>query len=478
MLGTQEALARDDVAGIVERFAAAAAAHPLHLSPAAADAKTLTGREALEVNAAARRAVAGEAAPAPAARDDLTTPEARQLRVGLHGVMSAADQKHADAQAMGVVYMGALIQGAANAFEGGAAMRAVAQDLHEGMLLLAAAENKTDTAAAQARIDAAFEKLDRAAPEATAGSAANEVRAVLREAAGDLAAAKTRALAVMDEITHAPDGTPLVHDGDFGYRFDESGRISSPALPDLQAFGGVMTPVRDACVPPLEALDEAVGALQDALPGTEDAAALRSLCGDLAGVEDLNPAAARTLEPQVQGLCDAAAKKEAAALFGLDLLALPPDASAADLAGRIDWTAVGNDPGRAARILDHVQGVLADVRPSGNPAEEADPALMRAARPLQTAREAALAAALESSPLVSDAAKARARALAAPTDAPAGERALALDRQLQALRDGLSEAVAAMDPKPAADALLARYGIDAQHPTGGMRGGLAGLAGA
>ena len=494
----QTALDRPDLAGLVSRFTAAAARHPAGMPAAAADLSTIEGREAAEVNKALERAqdYTTQYRTATALRStqaELHTPRAKELRTGIEALFSAADQKGSGAQCLGAVYAAGLMQASADVFASSKAMSAVATDLQQGVLLLMAAETKADADAAMARINDAFAKLDQAEPQSAASPEANEVRTVLHEAVDLLASQKADALGVMNEVSTTPEGAPDIHGGDFGFRTDESGHVSTDASTKLRAFGGVMNPARDAAAAELEKLEREVDRVQDAVQDGMRAN-IREVCGELNALDALNPAAAAAVAPQATALAQKVVTEELAELFGVDPAAVqqhqaaqssqsaqsPQSIAPQDAIGlHIDWQAINADDQRAAQVLLGVNDALSEVRPQGSLGVAADPDLMKAVLPYQAVREEALASLLADSPLVSDAVKSQADAIAAAAAPGASplEAAMTQDARLAKLQEGLAASVALRGAGTIADELLAQYAIDADHPMGGMRGGLAGLAG-
>lgn len=483
-LPSQAQLNRADTAALAARFADAAAAYPANLAPQTSDQTMLADREAAAVNRALRAVLSGAdedlaAAEASPSRSPLHTAAGKRLRADLDALVRAADQKGASAQALGAIYLAGRIQTSGSDFTP-KAQAVIANDLFEGVVRLLAAEEPQAAEDAKQMIRSAFEKLDQLSPPGVSSDAANEVRAVLGEMTDALAAAKEKSLSAMAQVRTAADGSADIRAGEFGFAPDEAGRITTGAHKDLRAFGGVMTPLRDSAAGALSNLSKTVDQAQTVIESA-DSESIRAACAELAAVRELNPAAARALDPLAQSIAQKAVLGELALLFAVDSSGFSASAGRPEdvLAGRIDWQSFDQSDSKTAALFAHIDAVLSEVRPQGVSTLDApaDESLLEALLPYQQARESALVRLLGDSPMIAEGFKAEASALLLGPETNALERALATDKALAKLQEGLAETLAARDPQPAADELLSRFGIDETHPLGGMNGGLTGLAG-
>ena len=483
-LPSQAQLNRADAAALAARFADAAAAYPANLAPQTSDQTMLADREAAAVNRALRAVLSGAdedlaAAEASPSRSPLHTAAGKRLRADLDTLVRAADQKGASAQALGAIYLAGRIQTSGSDFTP-KAQAVIANDLFEGVVRLLAAEEPKDAEDAKQMIRSAFEKLDQLSPQGVSSDAANEVRAVLGETTDALAAAKEKSLSAMAQVRTAADDSADIRAGEFGLAPDEVGRITTGVHKDLRAFGGVMTPLRDSAAGALLNLSKTVDQAQTVIESA-DSKSIRAACAELAAVRELNPAAARALDPQAQSIAQKVVLGELALLFAVDSSGFSASAGRPEdvLGGRIDWQSIDQSDSKTAALFEHIDAVLSEVRPQGlSPLDaSADESLLEALLPYQQARESALVRLLGDSPMIAQGFKAEASALLLGPETNALERALATDKALAKLQEGLAETLAARDPQPAADELLSRFGIDETHPLGGMNGGLRGLAG-
>lgn len=483
-LPSQAQLNRADAAALAARFADAAAAYPANLAPQTSDQTILADREAAAVNRALRAVLSGAdedlaAAEASPSRSPLHTAAGKRLRADLDTLVRAADQKGASAQALGAIYLAGRIQTSGSDFTP-KAQAVIANDLFEGVVRLLAAEEPQDAEDAKQMIRSAFERLDQLSPQGVSSDAANEVRAVLGETTDALAAAKEKSLSAMAQVRTAADGSADIRAGEFGFAPDEAGRITTGVHKDLRAFGGVMTPLRDSAAGALSNLSKTVDQAQTVIESA-DSESIRAACAELAAVRELNPAAARALDPQAQSIAQKVVLGELALLFAVDSSGFSASAGRPEdvLGGRIDWQSIDQSDSKTAALFEHIDAVLSEVRPQGLSTLDApaDESLLEALLPYQLARESALVRLLVDSPMIGEGFKAEASALLLGPETNALERALATDKALAKLQEGLAETLAARDPQPAADELLSRFGIDETHPLGGMNGGLRGLAG-
>ena len=477
-------LNRADAAALAARFADAAAAYPANLAPQTSDQTMLADREAAAVNRALRAVLSGAdedlaAAEASPSRSPLHTAAGKRLRADLDTLVRAADQKGASAQALGAIYLAGRIQTSGSDFTP-KAQAVIANDLFEGVVRLLAAEEPQDAEDAKQMIRSAFEKLDQLSPQGVSSDAANEVRVVLGETTDALAAAKEKSLSAMAQVRTAADGSADIRAGEFGFAPDEAGRITTGVHKDLRAFGGVMTPLRDSAAGALSNLSKTVDQAQTVIESA-DSESIRAACAELAAVRELNPAAARALDPQAQSIAQKVVLGELVLLFAVDSSGFSASAGRPEdvLGGRIDWQSIDQSDSKTTALFEHIDAVLSEVRPQGLSALDApaDESLLEALLPYQQARESALVRLLGDSPMIAEGFKAEASALLLGPETNALERALATDKALAKLQEGLAETLAARDPQPAADELLSRFGIDETHPLGGMNGGLRGLAG-
>lgn len=389
-LPSQAQLNRRDVAELAARFADAAAVYPANLAPQTSDQTMLADREAAAVNRALRAVLSGAgedlgALEGSAGRPPLHTAAGKRLRADLDALVRAADQKGASAQALGAIYLAGRIQTSGSDFTP-KAQAVIANDLFEGVVRLLAAEEPQDAEDAKQMIRSAFAKLDQLSPPSGSSDAANEVRAVLGETIDALAAAKEKSLSAMAQVRTAADGTADIRAGEFGFAPDEAGRITTGVHKDLKAFGGVMTPLRDSAAGALSNLSKTVDQAQTVIESA-DSESIRTACAELAAVRELNPAAARALDPQAQSIAQKVVLGELALLFAVDSSGFSASAGRPEdvLGGRIDWQSIDQSDSKTAALFEHIDAVLSEVRPQGLSTLEtpADESLLEALLPYQ-----------------------------------------------------------------------------------------------
>lgn len=476
----QAALDRTDVADLVSRFSTEAARHPSDLAEEIQDTTSKAGRDMADVNRALRAMTEPPARTAGAAEPQ--TP-AEKLRSGLAGLVSAADGKGTGAQSAAAMYAAAAIQCSAEHFSTREAQTFVANTLFADALVFFAASNEADARAAAAKLEGDLSHLESLLGDPPSADE-TEILSVIRDTLSGLTEAKLQSAALLENARPTADGGYSVREGDFGYHeAGEARLVQTDAKEKLVRFGGVMTPKRDAVVDALQKVDQGIAATRAALEADD----MSGACSALSDLRTENAQAHGLMKAQVQaaGLRHAAGAVES--LFtGAEPAAAPgtpQDAprtakDAADqLLAHVDWSDFDLDHfDNFMRLSDGVSALQNEIR---TPAGDIDESAGARLRPSVSPREEILAHMLLKAPWTTrETADLAGAALAeAAVTKDEAEAAQKIDQALTLLRADLgTQAARFAEIDGMAERELSKFAVDQQHPLGGMRGGLAGLA--